>query len=168
MSLYSIEELRRVQKFIHWDEWPLQGSDTNCIAYALGLPLSDPRKKFFSSLVSSEQGLIRVMTDLGLSFRKISNPKDKANQEVVIVLYDYYYPEIHRERDYEGIVHTWKTGKRCHETHLARIELDGTWTHKFGWDYETSVTSSREIHDVILRDDQVDVHPSAFYAVQVC
>ena len=92
-----------------------------------------------------------LLHELGLQYRRIKSPSEIKENEYGIVLYHYFY-EVNYFFD--------------EEIHLARIEKDGTWTHKFGWDYDASITNPQEIHDTILEDDNVDVTPEAYFAVR--
>lgn len=157
---YDIEKLREIQNFTPYAEWD-NTINTNCIAYALGLMVDDPKHVVFGPLLCGTpiENLQTVFEQLGFTYRRINTPSDLENGEYGIVLYHYFY---------EGTVRRF--GFDCQvtfeETHLARIEPDGTWTHKFGWDYPSSVTTPEEIHKVILEDDNVDVSPTAFFAVR--
>ena len=161
MSTITIEKMRKVQEFIPWDKWNNR-LNTNCIAYALGLPIDDPKKETFGTIISGGspiEKLEKLFDDLSLCHRRITSESEIKENEYGIVLYHYFYKE---ERNFFGC--TWYQDEE--ETHLVRIEQDGTWTHKFGWDYDTSVTNPQEIHDVILEEDMVDVSPTAFFAVR--
>lgn len=159
MSKISIEEMRKIQKFIPYNNWSVPY--TNCIAYALGCPIADPKMETWLDLLSgdAENKLYQILTDLGLTPRRIQNTSELRDGEYGIVLYNYFYTEY---RSFFGCDWT----EKIEECHLVRIELDGTWTHKFGWDYEPSVTTPQEIHDIILHDDGEDVSPSCFFAIR--
>lgn len=159
MSKISIEEMRKIQKFIPYNKWSVP--DTNCIAYAIGCPISDPKKETWNDLLEGdpENKLHSILTLLGLNPRKIRDASELRDGEYGIVLYNYFYKEHHY---FCGCDWT----EKVEECHLVRIELDGTWTHKFGWDYEPSVTTPKEIHDIILHDDGEDVSPSCFFAIR--
>lgn len=160
MSMTTIEEMRNVQEFIPWDKWP-KGIQTNCIAYALGLPIDDPKCVFFGRLLSEDPitKLIDTFDSLGLCYRQITSEAEIKENEYGIVLYHYFYKTIRKCFGCE-----WS--EETEEIHLARIELDGTWTHKFGWNYDASTTTPEEIHGTILQYDNVDVSPTAFFAVR--
>lgn len=156
----TIEELRECQKFIPWDEWP-NCIHSNCIGFALGLPFDDPKYEFFGHLLKETPitKLEQLLNSLGLTYRRVCGVRELKKNEYGIVLYHYNYTA---KRYFCGCTVPYE----AEEIHLARIELDGTWTHKFGWDYAASITTPEEIHDIILRDDDVDVSPVAMFAVK--
>lgn len=160
MSTITLAKMREIQEFIPYDKWP-NHLHTNCIAYALGLPIDDPYMEIFNYMLIDKpvDKLTKILEGLDLDYRIISNPSELRNDELCIVLYHYYYEKL---RSLFGC--SWT--EHLEETHLARIELDGTWTHKFGWDYDPSITSPEEIHDIILQDDHVDVQPTAYFAIR--
>lgn len=155
-----ISEMRRVQKFIPWDKWD-NSLSTNCVAYALGLPINDPQMEIWGTILidSPIEKLEKLFNDLNLCHRRINSESEIKENEYGIVLYHYFYKE---EMHFCGC--HWS--EDLEENHLVRIEPDGTWTHKFGWDYDASMTNSKEIHDVILNDDKVEVSPTAFFAIR--
>ena len=159
MSKISIEEMRDAQEFISYNKWSVPY--TNCIAYALGCPISDPKRETWNDLLSGnpEKKLYDILMILELNPRRIHDTSELRNDEYGIVLYNYFYKE---HRSFCGCEWT----EDVEECHLVRVELDGTWTHKFGWDYEPSVTTPQEIHDIILCDDGEDVSPSCFFAIR--
>lgn len=156
----TIEELRRMQAFIPWDEWP-NVLRTNSLSFALGLPFDDPKSEFFEHLLDKKPvtKLETLLNSLGFAYRRICNMKELKKNEYGFVLYHYTFKT---KRHFRCYAVPYKTEK----IHLARIELDGTWTHKFGWDCDASITTPEEIHDIILRDDGVDVSPVAMLAVK--
>jgi len=160
MSKTTIEDMRNTQEFISWDKWPNE-LQTNCIAYALGLPIDDPKYENFVHMLTEDPigKLEEILTSLRLCYRQVSSEAKIEDNEYGIVLYHYFYESI---RNAFGC----KWTEKVEEVHLVRIELDGTWTHKFGWGYDASITTPKEIHDTILRDDGVEVSPTAFFAVR--
>ncbi len=160
MSAIKAKKLRAVQKFIPYDEWP-NHLNTNCIAYALGLPIDDPKKETFTSILCGNpiEKMYVLLDELELQYRRIKSPSEIKENEYGIVLYHYFY----KVKYFFG--GEWYSDD-SEEIHLARIEQDGTWTHKFGWDYDASITNPQEIHDTILEDDNVDVTPEAYFAVR--
>lgn len=160
MSTISIAEMRKIQSFIPYDQWPNQ-FHTNCIAYALGLPIDDPKMELFNHLLigNAEEKLKMIFEELHFEYRKICDASELKDGEYGIVLYHYFYEERRNEFGCRWTEH-------LEENHLVRIEPDRTWTHKFGWNYDTSVTDPQEIHDIILHDDHVDVQPTAYFAVR--
>ena len=156
---YTKDELRKVQGFIPYNLWPNE-INTNCIAYALGLPLDDPRKETFSNLLGDNpiESLEEILKFFGFNPVRVESVSDIPKGSYGFVLYHYTYKE---EKSFFGCSWTEDTS----ETHLVRIEPDGIWTHKFGWGYNTSTTTPEEIHDVILNDDKVDVSPIAFFHI---
>lgn len=156
----TITEMREKQNFIPWDEWD-NTLNTNCIAYALGLQIDDPKKEIFRTVLLKEpiSNLEKIFKDLGFIYRRINSETELRSGEYGIVLYHYFYEDLVKLGD---CIFT----HNCEETHLVRIEPDGIWTHKFGWDYPTSQTNQVEIHDIILEYDNVDVKPTAYFAVR--
>lgn len=154
-----IAEMRKVQEFIPWDKWP-NHLHTNCIAFALGLPIDDPKREIFREILSESpiEKLEKLFANLGFEHRRISSSNEIKNDEYGIVLYHYFY-----EEEMQQFGCRW--AKTQEEIHLVRIE-NGIWFHKFGWDYDTSVTNLQEIHDVIFEYDNVDVSPTAYFAVR--
>lgn len=145
---------------LSYDKWPNE-LNTNCIAYALGLPIDDPNIEIFNGILSDTpiEKLENLFNHLGLNHRRVSSQAEIKENEYGIVLYHYFYDEAMN-------CFGCKWTEKREETHLVRIELDGTWTHKFGWGYYPSITTPEEIHDTILHNDQVEVTPTAFFAIR--
>ena len=160
MSTTTIEELRNSQEFIPWNEWPNQ-LHTNCISYALGLPIDDPKFELFGNLLNGApiDNLKTVFASLGLCWRQVASEDELETNEYGIVLYHYYFQVSRKFFGCEWL-------EEAEEIHLARIQPDGTWTHKFGWNYDASITTPEEIQDIILRDDGEVVFPAAFFAIR--
>lgn len=160
MPQINLLEMRKVQEFKPYHMWD-NNLSTNCIAYAIGLQIDDPKREFFREILlgSPIQKLEQIFSVLGFEHRRISSPSEIKEDEYGIVLYHYFYKEKKRAFGME-----WE--EDAEETHLVRIELDGTWTHKFGWDYDASITTPEEIHDTILEEDKLEVQPTAYFAIR--
>ena len=167
-KIAKLRTLLTIQDFIPWNKWN-NSLKSNCIAYALGFQLDD-KNGFFNYLFSDDDPIIdlrEILKIMNFPFRELSSSNEKEEDEIVIVLYHYIYDEMITGYDYEHLPYSYPTGRKIHEVHLARIEKDGTWTHKHGWDYPTSITSSKEITSTIEKEDGVkNVVPSAFFAIR--
>lgn len=163
MSKELIANMRKIIEESSWpltyDKWP-NNLTTNCISYALGLPIDDPEKEIFNDILSDNpiEKLENLFNILGLLHRRIESESEIKENEYGIVLYHYFYKE---ERNFCGC----RWSEDMEEIHLVRIH-NGTWTHKFGWYYDTSVTTPKQIHDIIFKNDNVEVIPTAFFAIR--
>jgi len=119
-----IEQLRQFMKSADWplnlQEWPVEiNMDTNCLAFALGLPYADVNRDTFRFPKNSnlEEELQKWFSSLGLEYRKINSIDEAKNDEIIIQCFEYILA-LYGKRDY----------------HLIRRNLDGTWVHKQGWE----------------------------------
>ncbi len=161
------EDLQQMREFVNHPNWPFKENwpteyKTNCISFSLGIPLDNATlfRNIFSYL-NHEQDTIKDSSDLlnsiGFKCRRISSISEKASDEYAIIVFAYDYMEY----DTFQVCEVTK-----HEIHFVRVEPDGTWVHKFGWHDKPSITNFKEIHDVILEEDGVDLRaPSALFAI---
>lgn len=135
MPKISVETLKnKIQ--IYPDSW-FHMFSTNCYAYALGLDIKVKTIKQYAynpGVISGRYHLVQrtflydelvdcVEKDfqtLNISYRKI-NPEDSitANEWKIAIFSRFYAYEFGSE---------WLS-----DFHFVRSNLDGTWSHKFGW-----------------------------------
>lgn len=121
MNQKIIEQIRHIVQSENWpisiNEWPEElNKSTNCIAFALGLPISDKDGKLFNSPDTKiKDDLLTFFEVMGLNYREIEDIKEAKDDEIIIQGYDYW--QIMGGDD----------------SHVVRRELDGTWVHKQGW-----------------------------------
>jgi len=160
MSTITTKEMRKVQKFISWDEWPKElEKTTRCLHYALGIPVADPSNVLIKKILNGDllENIEKIFQELEFKYHKISSTKDLKDSEYGIVIYDYLYKEYKN-------VFGCKWYEDTREVHFVRIE-SGIWTHKPGT-YPTSITSIGNIRSNILEMDKVEVFPTAYFAIQ--
>ena len=124
---YTEQELRLMKTFIQSSDWPLpidkwpnsEECKTNCLAYALGLPIHDPIGHLFGHMESYEQ-FEALLLQLELSFRRVSNENELKDDEYGIIFYLIPY----RDKTFECM---------HYDSHFVRIELDRSWTNKNGY-----------------------------------
>ena len=120
MNLRIIEQLRRIVNSDNWPmdikEWPAEvNQDTNCLAYALGLPFPDKDREIFNGAECSiKDEIIGFFRILELDWREISSAEEAKDDEIVIQAYGYS----------RGIF-----GRTFHVIRRS----NGLWTHKEGW-----------------------------------
>jgi len=96
---------------------------TNCLAFALGLSTSGCDFDSFAScnpeLPQPDFSEIfeRLLDELGLEWRRLTNLEDTNSDEFVIRIYGFY-----KFKDFMGY--------DVYDFHVIRRELDGTWVHK--------------------------------------
>lgn len=106
-----------------YDKWPVElRTETNCLAFALGLTKENSSYDSFVSWTSEfpipsfSKVFERLLDELGLEWKIISRPKEADSDEFVIQIYGFY---MYRNfLDYSL------------DFHVIRRELDGTWVHK--------------------------------------
>jgi len=118
---HQIEQIRQCIESSNWplgcDEWPLQlNTSTNCLAFALGLPIANPSIfKISTSSFSKLSSLLDYLLSVsGLSYRKLNSVKDADEDEYIIQGYDSIIDNTY-----------------CY--HVIRRNLDGKWYHKPGF-----------------------------------
>lgn len=122
MNHQTVEQLRQIVNSDNWpidiNDWPVEvNRDTNCLAYALGLPFPDKKREIFNgSDCSIRLELLGFFRELGLEWREISSAKVAKDDEIVIQAYEYR--KIPWGSDF----------------HVVRRDYNGKWSHKEGWE----------------------------------
>ena len=123
MNQQITEQIRLVVDSKNWpldcNKWPeeLQES-TNCLSFALGLPISDKDHKLFNSEEAHiKDELVKFFDIMNLQWREIVNIQDAKDDEFIIQGYEFW--QIIGGDDF----------------HVVRRELNGEWVHKPGWKY---------------------------------
>lgn len=124
MSYLNSERIEQIRSCIanpNWplncDEWPINlNTSTNCLAFALGLPIGKPDIfKVSTSPFSKLEDLLEYLLSIsGLEYRKLNCVKDAEEDEYVLQGYDMICDNTY-----------------CY--HVIRRNLDGKWYHKPGF-----------------------------------
>lgn len=121
LNNYQIEQIRQCIESPNWplscDEWPINlNTSTNCLAFALGLPIANPSIfKISTSPFSKLKDLIEHLLNVsGLEYRRLNSVKDAEKDEIIIQGYESIFDNTY-----------------CF--HVIRRNLDGKWYHKPGF-----------------------------------
>lgn len=145
-----------VRKLVHSPQWPRKIEDfprdikTNCIGFALDMPdlnLSSVVGATLYDDVDATNNLMDFFEKVDLSPRKIKSPDEKAEDEHIIIVYEYKYWRFDK---FQGCRFS------LNEVHLARIELDGTLVEKPSYEDPIHKTTLEELNKLIASDAKED------------
>ena len=130
-----------------FDDWSELLSQTNCLAFALGLAvdLGDDYLDFGhlfetnSKLTKSDfSGTFeRLLTELDLQWRKITSPDEALNDEYIIQTYGLYDLDCFPYYDF----------------HVIRRDLNGVWVHKPSFRYRPEIIEWKSFSLIYLPKD---------------
>ena len=121
MNKKTIEQIRRIVNSDNWpldfNEWPEElNKFTNCLSFALGIPIPDKDYKLFDGpKLQIRKDILKFLKIMNLEWREIANIQEAKEDEIIIQGYEFWVPV---------------SGE---DFHVIRRNLNGMWVHKQGW-----------------------------------